>query len=111
MANLVNLTPHPIRIVNENGEVQIPPSGQVARVASSQVVIGYVDHIPIRQTTFGQVENLPDPQPGTIYVVSSLVAQAVSGVRDDVVAPDTSPSGEVRAADGRIIAVTGFQRF
>jgi len=109
---LINLTPHEIKIVGEDGEVKavIPPSGKVARVKTKQTVVGFVDDIPIVKTTFGDVEGLPEPQPNTVYIVSSLVAQAIKG-RDDIVAPDTSPNGVVRDNEGRIVGVKRFQRW
>ena len=109
---LTNLTPHEIKIVGEDGEVKqiIPPSGQIARVRTEQTVVGEVNGVPIVKTTFGDVEGLPEQQPNTVFIVSSLVAQAVPH-RRDVVAPDTSPSGAVRDADGRIIGVKRFQRW
>jgi len=109
---LVNLTPHEIKIVGENGEERlvIPPSGIVARVRTEQTLVRYVNGIPIVRTTFGDVEGLPEPQPNTLYIVSSLVAQAVP-YRNDVVAPDTSPNGVVRDSEGKIIGVKRFQRW
>ncbi|RME25645.1 MAG: hypothetical protein D6800_07370, partial [Candidatus Zixiibacteriota bacterium] len=52
----------------------------------------------------GDVEGLPDPQDGTVYLVSSMVLSAVRG-RRDVVAPDTGPTA-IRDETGRITAVT-----
>jgi len=109
---LINLTPHNVVIVDEQGNVilDIPPSGQVARVRVKQTPTGEVCGIPVVQTTFEGVENLPGPREGVIYVVSSMVAQVVSG-RQDVVAPDTSPESVVRDEDGRIVGVKRFQRW
>jgi len=109
---LVNLTPHEIKIVGEDGKTRlvIPPSGSVARVKAEQTIVGFVNGIPVVRTTFGDVEGLPEPQPNTLYIVSSLVAQACSS-RDDVVAPDTSPQGVVRDEKGQIIGVRRFQRW
>lgn len=123
MVRVVNLTPHPVVVVGEEcpSKVQspeeikpyivatFPPSGKVARVTSSKVKVREVNGIPLYKSVFGEVSGLPDPQPGTIYIVSLLVLQALKGKRDDVVAPDTSPTGAVRDANGRIIAVKGFQ--
>jgi len=110
---LVNLTPHPIVVRTDNGDITFPASGQVARVTCRQELAGYVlldgVQIPIQRTTFGQVEGLPEPQDGVVYIVSGLVMTALAGTRDDVVQPDTSPAGAIRDADGRIIAVRGFQ--
>ena len=119
----VNLTPHPVVVVGEEcpSKVEskeelekyivatIPPSGEVARVATSKEKIAEIDGIPVYRTRFGEVYGLPEPEPNTVYIVSILVLQAVAGKRTDVVAPDTSPSGAVRDKDGRIVAVRGFQ--
>jgi hypothetical protein len=109
---LVNLTPHEIKIVGQDGEVitTIPPSGQVARVRTKQAVVEYVNDIPIVKTTFGDVEGLPEPRENIVYIVSSIVAQAVPH-REDVIAPDTSPQGVVRDEKGQIIGVKRFQRW
>jgi len=112
MAELVNLTPHTITIMGESGEVkaEIYPSGQIARVKVEQAIIGKIDDIPVVKTVFSEVEGLPEPRLGTIFIVSSMVAQAVPH-REDVVAPDTSPNGAVRDSEGKIVGVKRFQRW
>ena len=139
---LVNLTPHEITIVGEDGEVKmrIPPSGKIARVEVLQENDGEINGIPIVRTSFGAVEGLPAPsicancsnnslyggscqctagglpsdckdfEPIEVYIVSTLVAQAIDG-RKDIVAPDTSPESAVRDEQGRIVAVKRFQRW
>jgi len=111
----INLTPHKIDIVDEGGNIilSLPPSGDVARVTSERKLVGHLGSVPVFQSVFGDVVGLPDPAPDTVFVVSTLVlsALAAKGVtRDDVVAPDTSPQGAVRDAEGRIVGVRGFQR-
>jgi len=112
MIELVNLTPHTITIIGESGEVkaEIYPSGQIARVKVEQRIIKKIDDIPVVKTVFSEVEGLPAPRPSTIFIVSSMVAQAVPH-REDVVAPDTSPEGAIRDEEGRIIGVKRFQRW
>ncbi|GIV86608.1 MAG: hypothetical protein KatS3mg054_0637 [Chloroflexus sp.] len=105
----VNLTPHTITIVHNDAKIEIPPSGNVARVTSSMEVVGEINGIPVSRATYGSVEGLPAPQDGTVYIVSSLVLSALAGSRPDVVAPDTSPTGAVRDEAGRIVGVRGFQ--
>jgi hypothetical protein len=108
--NIVNLTPHAVTVQHEDGTVtEIPPSGTVARVEAAQVPIGDVDGITVVRSTFGPPTDLPDPAEGVVYLVSSLVAQAVPD-REDVVAPDTGATC-VRNENGRIVAVRRFQRF
>lgn len=106
---MINLTPHVIAVRTASGDVNFEPSGQVTRVSVSQEVVGEVEGIQIVRSTFGAVENMPEPQDGTVYIVSSMVAQALS-FRADVVAPDTGPTA-IRDEAGRIVAVTHFQRF
>jgi hypothetical protein len=82
--------------------VTIPPSGLVARCAVHRVQVGTVTvddiTIPVNRTQFGAVTGLPDPQPDTIYIVSSLVAQAVPDRQDVFIVDDA-----VRDDQGRII--------
>ena len=102
---LVNLTPHALVIMPEGPDgptVTIPPSGQVARCATSRVQVDTVTvdgiTVPVNRTEFGAVTGLPDPQPDTIYIVSSLVAQAVPDRQDVFIVDDA-----VRDEQGRII--------
>jgi hypothetical protein len=108
---LVNLTPHEVVVLDANNVVlRVPPSGQVARVAVKEELVGTVNGVPVYRTTYGAIEGLPEPEQGTIYIVSLLVLQAMAGKRSDLVAPNTSPTplGAVRDAQGRIIGVRSF---
>lgn len=95
MANIINLTPHDVNIIVGDSVRVIPPSGTVARCKEEVEIIGEIDGIPIVRKFFGQVENLPDPKPDTIFIVSALVAQAAR--RPDVMCPET-----VRDSEGKI---------
>ncbi len=107
MAKFVNLTPHKIVLATDNGTIEIPPSGTIARVAVSQIIIGDVDSIPLVANQYGDPTGIPDdPENDTIYIVSSLVKSHPSLKGDHrFVAPDTGPTA-LRDADGRIVAVT-----
>lgn len=102
-----NLTPHKITFVKENGDVilEVEPSGTVARVTTQTVQTGKIAGIPITETVFGEVENLPEPSNGTVYVVSLRVAQTVP-YRSDVFIPNES----VRNDDGVIIGCKSLGR-
>lgn len=111
--NLVNLTPHAINLMPcgvDGPVVTIPPSGTVARCATTRVQMGAVTvdgvTVPINRTQFGDVDGLPDPAPDTFYIVSALVAQAVKGTRDDVLIVDDA----VRDDQGRIIGARALAR-
>jgi hypothetical protein len=111
----VNLTAHEIVIYDEEGKnviLRIPPSGKIARVATDSRVIGRIDNIPIRKTFYGEVIGLPDPRPGTIYLVSTVLLMALKekGInRPDVLAPDTTSDSVIRDPEGRIIGVKYLQ--
>jgi len=111
----VNLTPHSITVFDSLAEkklAEIPPSGQVARVATKAEEVGVLPMgdfgIPINKVKYGPVESLPPPENGTIYIVSVLVLQALKGRRTDVMAPDTGPESVVRDENGRIAGVRAF---
>ena len=103
--NIVNLTPHALNLMPEGPDgpvVTIPPSGLVARCAVDRVQVDTVTvdgiSVPVNQTWFGEVSDLPEPQPDTIFVVSTLVAQAVPERQDVFIVDDV-----VRDDQGRII--------
>lgn len=105
---IVNLTPHELTFVRDDGTVlaKIPPSGTVARVASVSTKVGEIDGIPVFSTEFGELTGLPDPAEETIYVASTLVAQAASRAgRMDVY----SPAELVRDASGAVVGCKGLQ--
>jgi hypothetical protein len=105
----VNLTPHEIVLVNQNGTIsRIPPSGEVARVAMEYRDSDAVPGVAVAEVVMGQVEGLPSPQEGRYYLVSAMVAQAAS-TRADVLAPDTGPTAIRR--DGQVAAVTRLLRY
>jgi len=108
-----NLTPHEVVVYDDKGDVKlrVKPSGTIARVTTKQEVVGYLNGVPVVKTEFVEVQGLPKPEDNTVYIVSSLVAQAVARERGDVVAPDTSPRSAVRDEQGRIIGVRRFQRW
>ncbi len=97
-----NLTSHSICEVT-TGQT-IPPSGVVARVKSSTIKIGEHASAPIYTSTFGEVEGLPKPEEGVIYIVSALTLNAVAN-RTDVVAPGNLQ----RDQDGNPIGCIGFR--
>lgn len=101
MKNFVNLTPHDIKL--NSGDV-VPASGTVARVDNT--FTEFVDGVC--NVVYGDVQGLPAPQDGTVYVVSALVLAAVKD-RQDVVAPATGHPDCVREK-GFIVSVPGFVR-
>ncbi len=106
MKKIINLTPHMI-VLNDGTE--FPPSGTIARVSSSFSKVDEIDGIPIFSITYGDVENLPPEEENTIFIVSSMVLEALKNEnRSDVVAPATGHPSVVRDEKGQIKSVPGF---
>lgn len=103
----INLTQHDLTIILENGnDLVLPASGEVARVTFSTQQVDKVDGIPIYKTIYEpEVTGLPEPEDGTIFIVSSLAAQTAR--RHDVLAPTKL----IRDNDGQVIAASGFATF
>ena len=125
---LINLTPH---VINFNDGQSVSPSGQVARVSTSHEVIGDVvsrpcsggidDHehavycgcgghgyvVLAFSVEFGEIVDLPDPEPGKFFLVSAVVLQAAKATgRIDCCAPATGHP-DARRENGRILSVPG----
>ena len=104
--NLVNLTPHALNIFDEAGEnqlVTVAPSGTVARCAVNSTKVGEVDGVSLFTSVFGEVEDLPEPVEGTIYVVSMLVRSALTGRKDLA-----SPGDLIRNEAGQPVGCKGL---
>lgn len=109
---IVNLTPHDIHFrasYDADPWFTVPASGQVARCSEERVEAGVVHHgsltLPVNQVRLGQVTGLPDPEPGTIYIVSRLVAEACRD-RDDLFIVDDL----VRDPEGRVVGCRALAR-
>lgn len=109
-----NLTQHIICICDDVGRIigELYPYGDVARVAEipgTQLHLKYYtgDEIFYTAREWGEVENLPKPEKGVIFIVSRLVAQQCIG-RSDIFSPGTGlRDGPVRE-NGKIIGVRKF---
>lgn len=104
---IINLTPHAINFLREDNSVlaTIVPSGTIARASQTREAVGEVNGIVVNQCSYGSVTGLPDPQDGTIYLVSALTAQACPE-RSDVFITDDA----VRDENGRIIGCRAIAR-
>jgi hypothetical protein len=117
---LVNLTSHELNVYNSEGKVilSIPPPKDtpIPRVSIKSEVVGTIDvdgvEVPIRRVVYGDVENLPPPEEGTIYVVSTFITLALrdKGIkREDLLSPDTNTDSVIRDKDGRVLGVKYLQ--
>ena len=94
-----NLTPHVINLHLPDGSVlAYEVGGKAPRVTEVPTPVGTIGGMPLVQSTFGPVVDLPEFVPGEFLIVSAMVANAAVD-RADLV----SPGDLVRDAAGRII--------
>ena len=98
----VNLIGHEITI---SGHGTLPKSENPCFVKTKQRIVGKVVGIPIAETHFESIENLPDPEEGVYYIVNRVTMDFIPFNREDVVCVDTGPSA-IRDDNGQVIAVT-----
>ena len=120
MSRLINLTPHAVTIRLNEADIIIKPTEPAARVglktyrSSYRIASVWTENnieIPVHVPLFGDVEYLPDPQEGVIYITSMIVASSLTGKeRGDVMGLDTGPSA-IRDGDGNIVAVRGLVKY
>lgn len=104
MTKIINLTPHALNIIAADGSiVDIQPSGNIARVASSSAVVATINGINVTASTWGEVTGLPAAEEGVILIVSRMVKDRVANRADVMV-----PGAPVRDSDGKIIGASGL---
>jgi hypothetical protein len=115
MATIINLTPHPVNLLVQGASTTFPSEG-VARAAQVDETVGTIDidsaalpQVDIVRSTFGEPEGLPEPTPGTYYVVSLLTASAAKAV-GRTTSDLLMPAGIVRDAEGRIMGCSKFSQ-
>jgi hypothetical protein len=100
---IVNLTKLTIRLANDDDEVyQTFEPDDASMTVQTRGVDTREDGVPIVQTTVTDIDGLPDPEPGTYYIVPQPVAYTLN--RSDLLTPDTGPSA-IRNEDGTVYAV------
>lgn len=101
---LINLTPH--EICEATTGKKFPASGIVARVSVQYSPAGELNGIPLFSARFGEVEGLPEPKEGVVFIVSSMVLEAIREKRSDIVAPGDL----VRDQNGNPIGCRGLKK-
>ena len=99
----INMTAHTINEVTTG--MEIPRSGVIVRVKQQTRKTQTHANVPIYASTFGDIEGLPEPVEGTIYIVSALALNAVQEGRTDVVAPGNLQRDE----HGQPVGCVGFR--
>ena len=94
MVEFVNLTPHPLNIHDDEGNLVILPSSGKVRVKANYTRVNTIRGVDIYTCEYGQVEGLPAPKNGVLYIVSGLIKNAVPH-RKDILAPGELVRNEV----------------
>jgi len=108
--HVVNMTPHDIILIGEDGIPVTFLSQGVIRLSKNIVRAGTLTTyggipVPITESKFGEAVDLPSRKEDTIYIVSSLVCQAYPD-RPDFYIPDQL----VRDEKGRVIGCKSLTR-
>ncbi len=108
--NIINLTPHEINIYKGDENIlTIAPSGSVARCSQVDNEDGFINFlgkdVPLFNTNYNEIENLPPEKPNTFYVVSMIIANRSPKRKDLLI-----PVGIVRNEKGQIIGCKGLSR-
>ena len=104
MKNIINLTPHEVTLMDSNNNIiQKFPSSGIVRLTTTREKVGGINGITVNKTIFGKVEGLPEYKENTYYIVSAIVANALTN-RDDLIIPDDT----VRNDKGQIIGRRSF---
>lgn len=109
MLNIINLTPHTVRVIGTDGTISAEyPSQGSCRVQTSYTEIANINGFPVLKTSYGITDGLPpEDGDGTVYIVSMVVQQA-NPDRTDLVCPNTAPDQTVRDENGQIFGVRSF---
>lgn len=107
-AVLINLTPRDLVLADPDTKAEIftvPASGKQALASTEDTPVGLLHGQPLTEVTYGEVENLPEPQPGVLYIVSAIAAAAAPDRTDLLLT-----SRPIRNDAGQIVAVGAFAR-
>lgn len=110
MERVRNLTPHDVVVLAETGAVIFVAEAAPARISTTTRTLGTLTttegSVPLVEIGSGEPVGLPEPQPGTWFIVSSQVASRLPH-RDDLLVP----TGLVRDADGAVSACRSLGRY
>ena len=95
-----NLTPHRITISNKDQSIMLtlPSEDNPARCLEITEEEMEFDGFPLVLKSYGEVENLPDPEKDVLYIVSKMVREA-RPTRKDL----ASPGDLYRDDEGKIM--------
>ncbi|MEV6801924.1 hypothetical protein AB0M91_26785 [Micromonospora rifamycinica] len=111
VAEVVNLTPHVVRLVGSGVVVEVPPTAPAARLVllpdrvDGAVRVGPL-LVPLKRTAASpQVSGVPDRRAGVLLIVARAVAEVLPA-RDDLVYPHDT----VRDEHGVVVGCRSLAR-
>jgi hypothetical protein len=106
-SKIINMTPHPVHIVDDENNVvnTFDKSETMIRLSQTVEKSEPVCGIPTTVTKFGEPQGLPEFKAGTFYIVSQLVKSALPERSDLLV-----PAEVVRDKSGNIIGCKSLGR-
>lgn len=104
--DIINLTPHSIEYLKPDGKIlKFPSKGQARLNAAQYTEINIGEIRFVNYDPNPQVEGLPKPSEGKLYIVSTVVQSALRKVRSDLL----SPCMVDKDRDGTVLACRGFK--
>ena len=120
MTRFLNLTPHVVRVYLGRADdplleqdlpsrwLVLPVTGRIAHVDQVDDYRHDIERVRVLHHSIGAVTGLPDPEPGVVYVVSSVGGR--TAMRADCLSPDTK-SAAIYDASGEMYGVRRMQRW
>jgi hypothetical protein len=103
---VLNLTPHPVTIIHDDGQqTTFMPSGVVARMDVSYRAAGQFGSVPLVTLSQGRLEGLPPERSGVYFIVSSIVFREYPERMDLLY-----PTDMVRDSRGKITGCKALMR-
>lgn len=76
MDQIINLTPHTVTVIGEDGKTVVFPSEGNARASQVLNPACTICNVDVVSIAYGETDGLPEPEPGIYYIVSTITANA-----------------------------------
>ena len=109
---LRNFTSHEVVVFLADGtEIRFPSEGTARVEVYGEPCNETICGVPVlsRRAKYGEVSGLPEPEQGTMFIVSLVMGMALRGSRDDLLVPATDPANVIRTPDGKIVGVRALR--
>lgn len=106
---IINLNKHSVSGLFNGSVVTFPAceQGKECKVAVTSKEVERIPGFKCVETTYGEVQNVPDPQEGVVYIVNMIVLDRMPN-RKDLIAPDSGPSA-VRNEKNQVLHVVQWK--